>query len=100
MHVLLLAIVLMGMTSQARSAELASDRVDLARQYFRAVYTGDPEMLDERAAPELIVRDPLFAEVLGTSVLRGRKAAKAFAERFSQRWVDPQLEVRELGHRL
>jgi hypothetical protein len=69
--------------------------VTLAQQYFRAVYGGDAGMLDELAAPGLIISYPLFAEVLGSPAIQGREAAKAFVTRFSQRWTNPEFEFHD-----
>ncbi|MBZ0267521.1 nuclear transport factor 2 family protein [bacterium] len=72
-----------------------SERVLLAQQYLRAVYGGAPAVLDELAAPEIVISYPLFADILGTPALRGREAAKGFATRFATRWTDSELDFHD-----
>ena len=67
----------------------------LAMRYFRAVYGGEPLALDELAGDEIIVSYPIFEQLFGTPILRGRAAVAAFAKRFGAKWLEPQITIHE-----
>ena len=57
-----------------------------AQNYFRGVYSGQPEVVDNLAAPEIYATYPVFEQLFNTPALRGRKALREFAIGFGQRW--------------
>jgi len=67
----------------------------LAEQFFRGVYGGNPEVIDELAAEDVVLSYPVFEKVLGKPTIEGRDAAKAFATRFGKKWADPRITVDE-----
>lgn len=71
-------------------------RSDAAEQFFRGVYGGNPSAVAEFAAEDIRVSYPIFQEVLGRPVIRGRAAVQAFAKRFAQRWSEPQIQIHEV----
>ncbi len=95
MRASLVLLTALTVASQAWGAGLASERVQLAQRYFRGVYGGDPSVVDELAAEDIVVSYPIFVDVLGTSAIRGREPLKGFITSFSQRWADPEVEFHE-----
>lgn len=95
MRALVLLLMLLTTASQAWGGGLESERALLAQRYFRGVYGGDPSVVDELAAEDILVSYPIFIDVLGTPAIRGREPLKAFVIRFAQRWSEPEFEFHE-----
>jgi hypothetical protein len=68
---------------------------NLAERYIRAVYGGELLVVNELAGDEIIVSYPIFEQLFGTPVLRGRAAVAAFAKRFGAKWLEPQITIHE-----
>lgn len=91
----LLGGALLFLLCSCRSPDLATERIRLAEQFFRGVYSGDPTVVDDLASAEVVVSYPIFEKLFGTSAIKGRKAVKDFAVRFGKKWADPRLRVHE-----
>jgi predicted ester cyclase len=72
---------------------MGSDRKDKAERFMRAVYGGDAGVVDELAADDIALSYPVFESVFNTPTLRGKKAVRAFAERFVTKWADGKLTI-------
>jgi hypothetical protein len=75
--------------------DVISERKAVAERFLRGVYGGDPSVVDELAAEEIVVTYPIFAKLFDTPAIRGRAAVKKFATGFSSRWVDAQITIHE-----
>jgi hypothetical protein len=94
-RIFILVAALLASSVQARSGDLVLERVTVAQEYFRAVYSGDTAALDPLASPDIVVSYPLFVEVLGTPAIQGLADVKGFSTRFSQRWTSPDFEFHD-----
>lgn len=72
-----------------------SERKAVAERFFRGVYGGDVSVVDELAAPDIVVSYPIFQELFNTPVIKGREATKEFARGFAQRWADASVTIHE-----
>ncbi len=86
------AVVVMGLSC----AEPASNPEETVQRFFRAVYGCTGESLDSLAHADVRMSYPIFAERLGTPVLRGRTAVHEFSAGFCQRWSDPEVTIHEV----
>lgn len=91
-------IALLGLTGCQASSDLrvesvAANRLEVAERYFRAVYTGRGDGLDDLVAPDIVVSYPIFQDRFGTPALRGREAVKNFARGFGSRWSDAEVII-------
>ncbi len=68
----------------------------VAEQYFRGVYCGNPAVVAELAAEDIVISYPIFAKLFNKPTLRGKEAAWKFAEDFSNNWLDAELTVHEV----
>lgn len=66
-----------------------------AERYIRAVYEGQPAVLDELVDDEIVSSYPIFQQLFQTSALRGLEAVKDFSRGFSRRWSAPAFTVHE-----
>ena len=78
------------------SGDVTAKRKDLAVDFLRGIYTGDPSVVDQIAAPDIVVSYPIFNEVFKTPVVRGRDAVRDFAIGFGKRWIDASVTVRQV----
>jgi len=95
LHLWLIAIALL---LAACSSDIDSETPDnraLAEQFLRGVYGGNPAVVDELAAEDIVISYPVFQEIFGAPGIRGRDAVKKFVIGFSQRWADPQVTIHE-----
>ena len=74
---------------------MAEQLRNLAEQYFRAVYGGDPSVVNELAGEDIVSSYPIFEQLFGTPVIRGRAAVAAFAKRFGTKWSDAHITIHE-----
>lgn len=72
-----------------------SERKALAETFFRGVFGGDPSVVDELSAEDVVVTYPVFADLFDTAVIRGRREVREFAKGFAQRWVDAEITIHE-----
>lgn len=70
-------------------------RKTLAVDFLRGIYTGDPSVVDQIAAPDIVVSYPIFDEIFKTPAIRGRDAVRDFAIGFGKRWIDANVTVRQ-----
>ena len=68
-------------------------RKKLAVEFLRGVYTGDSSVVDQIAAPDIVVSYPIFGEIFSSPAIRGREAVRNFSIGFSKRWVEPIITV-------
>jgi predicted ester cyclase len=71
-------------------------RKKLAVDFLRGIYTGDPSVVDQIGAPDIVVSYPIFDEIFKTPAIRGRDAVRDFAIGFSKRWIDARVTVRQV----
>ncbi|MGB0714903.1 MAG: nuclear transport factor 2 family protein [Phycisphaerae bacterium] len=67
----------------------------IAEQYFRAVYSGDVELVEELTADDVVVSYPVFQRVFNKPALEGRQDVAAFSRRFSSRWADREITIHD-----
>jgi steroid delta-isomerase-like uncharacterized protein len=67
-----------------------------AERFFRGVYGGDPSVVDDLAADDIVISYPIFQSIFGKPTLRGRQAVKEFVGGFGKRWADPQISVEDV----
>lgn len=84
----------LGFSSAFLSEDSDVRRKKLAVEFLRGIYTGNPTVVDQIAAPDIVVSYPIFAEIFKTPAIRGTDAVRDFAIGFSKRWVDPSVTVR------
>ena len=68
---------------------------DIAQRWLRGVYGTDPTVVNELAAEDVVISYPIFQELFGKSALRGKEAARDFANGFRQRWKETELTFHE-----
>jgi len=66
-----------------------------AERFFRGIYGGDPSVVDDLAADDIVITYPIFKSMFGKPSIRGRQAVKEFASGFAQRWANPQIAIDE-----
>jgi hypothetical protein len=74
---------------------MEEERKALAERFLRGVYGGDPTVVDDLAAEDVVSSYPVFERLFGTPCIRGRAALKEFATGFGQRWADGQITIHE-----
>jgi len=74
---------------------MEQDHKAVAEQFFRGVYGGDPSVVDELAAEEIVTTYPIFERLFGRPLIRGREAVKDFATGFGSRWSDAHITIHE-----
>jgi len=67
-----------------------------AEQFLRGVYGGDPSVVDNLAAEEMVISYPVFKKIYGTYSICGREAVKKFAIQFAKRFTEGQVTLHEL----
>ncbi|TFG51016.1 MAG: DUF4440 domain-containing protein [Gemmatimonadales bacterium] len=67
-----------------------------AERFFRGMYGGDPSVVDDLAADDIVISYPIFQSIFGKPTLRGRQAVKEFAGGFGKRWADPQISIEDV----
>lgn len=97
MKKLLLCIVALTGVSACASVEPVRDieRGQRASDFLRGVYGGDTAVVDNYAAPDIVLSYPVFEKIFGAPQLQGRDAVKKFIKGFSKRWVDATVTVRK-----
>ena len=74
---------------------MAEQLKNLAERYFRGVYGGDPSVVNELAGEDIVSSYPIFEQLFGSPVVRGRAAMAAFAQRFGAKWIEPRITIHE-----
>jgi ketosteroid isomerase-like protein len=90
----LVALLLLATWAGAH-ADPGADRVARAEQFVRGVYGCDPGVVEDLAAEDVAITYPMFQEVFGKPVLRGRDAVRDFAAGFCERWADARVTFHE-----
>jgi len=67
----------------------------VAERFFRGVYEGDGRVVDELAAEEIVASYPIFSEIFGDPVVRGKAAYRAHAENFAKTWTGGSVTIHE-----
>lgn len=86
----------LGFPPPTPSEDTVTERKQLAVDFLRGIYTGDSSVVDQIAAPDIVVSYPIFGEVFQTPAIRGRDAVRAFAIGFGKRWIDASVKVRQV----
>jgi steroid delta-isomerase-like uncharacterized protein len=86
----------LGLSAPTLPEDNEAKRKKLAIEFLRGVYTGDPSVVDQIAAPDIVISYPIFAEIFKTPAIRGREAVREFVTGFSKRWVDANVTVRHV----
>lgn len=96
MRKLLLVLVLLSLLSgcDADCVDADANRKQLAAEFLEGIYTGDTSVVNEIAAPDVVISYPIFGEVFDAPAIQGRGAVTKFVTGFSQRWVDGEVRVR------
>jgi len=74
---------------------MASERKRLAERLFRGVYGGDPAVVDELAASDIVASYPVFARLFGVAAIRGVDAYRDHASNFKSNWAEAEIWVHE-----
>lgn len=69
---------------------------NIAEAFFRGLYGGDPSVIAEFAAEDIVVSYPIFQTLFNSPVVVGKEAVQNFAERFSTKWKEPEITVEEV----
>lgn len=96
MRNLLLVLVLLSFSSGCGvdRVDVNANKEQLAAEFLEGIYTGDTSVVDEIAAPDIVISYPIFSEVFDAPTIRGREAVTQFVTGFSGRWVDADVTVR------
>ena len=86
----------LGLPPPMASEDADAKRKRLAVEFLRGIYTGNPSVVDEIAAPDIVVSYPIFGEIFKKPTIRGREAVRDFAIGFGERWVDAIVTVRHV----
>jgi ketosteroid isomerase-like protein len=86
----------LGLSPPIPSEDADAKRKKLAVEFLRGIYTGDPAVVDQIAAPDIVVSYPIFGEIFKTPVIRGREAVRDFAIGFGKRWVDADVTMQHV----
>lgn len=86
----------LGLSPTIPSEDAGAKRKRLAVEFLRGIYTGDPSVVDDIAAPDIVVSYPIFGEIFKKPAIRGREAVRDFAIGFGERWVDALVTVRHV----
>jgi len=79
----------------ASDGTVEGERKAIAERFFRGVYGGDPALVDELAAEDIVVSYPIFRELFDRPAIRGREATRQFARGFAERWVDARITIHD-----
>ena len=90
---LILALCFFSACETVKNAD--TERKTIAEQYFRSVYGGDTSKIDSLVSDDVVSSYPVYEQLLGTKVIRGREALKEFALGFGERWKDPKIRIDE-----
>jgi ketosteroid isomerase-like protein len=85
----------LGLSPPMLPEDADAKRKKLAVDFLRGIYTGDPSVVDQIAAPDIVVSYPIFDEIFKTPAIRGRDAVRDFAIGFGKRWIDANVTVRQ-----
>lgn len=86
----------LGLSPPILPEDADAKRKKLAVDFLRGIYTGDPSVVDQIAAPDIVVSYPVFNEIFKTPTIRGRDAVRDFAIGFGKRWIDANVTVRQV----
>jgi len=96
---------LLEVVRQLRAQERSEEKIDgahmkyelkeLARQFFTGVYEGNPSIVEELAAEDIVATYPIFMRLFNTPTLRGRKAYMDHAINFSRTWKNGKVTIHE-----
>jgi ketosteroid isomerase-like protein len=86
----------LGLSQPKPSEETDAKRKKLAAEFLRGIYTGDSSVVDQIAAPDIVVSYPIFGEIFKTPVIRGREAVRDFSIGFGKRWVDADVKMQHV----
>jgi hypothetical protein len=78
------------------AARSRKDSVARAERFFRGVYGGKPEVIDELASDKIVISYPAFEKIYGKVALRGKDDVKVLCANFVRKWVDRKLTVRDV----
>ena len=86
----------LGLPPTMAAEDADAKRKRLAVDFLRGIYAGDPSVVDNIAAPDIVVSYPIFGEIFKKPAIRGREAVRDFAIGFGERWVDANVTVRRV----
>jgi len=86
----------LGLPPPMLSEDAAAKRKSLAVSFLRGIYTGDPSVVDQIAAPDIVVSYPIFGDIFETPAIRGRDAVRDFAIGFGKRWSNAVVTVHQV----
>jgi len=90
---LICALCIISACEKSKNAD--QENKAIAEQLFQSVYSGDPSRIDSLVSIDMISSYPVFEELFGTSVIRGREAYKNLAIRFGEQWTDAHVAFDE-----
>lgn len=73
--------------------EILSNRKAMAERFLRGVYGGNPSVVDELAADEIVASYPIFQRIFGVAAIRGIDAYRKHAANFYNNWTDAEITI-------
>ena len=83
------------LSSCETNKETNQEHKRIAEQLFRNVYGSNYTKIDSLISDDMEASYPVFEQIFGSKVIRGREAYKNFAIGFNRRWTDAQVTIRE-----
>jgi len=74
---------------------MSSERKVIAERFMRGVYGGDPSVVDELAAADIVISYPIFQKIYDAPSIRGHEAVRNFVAHFASQWADCRLTIDE-----
>lgn len=91
----LLSALLLQEAEHPVDVNSTAQKAAAAERFFRGVYGGDPSVVDQLAADDIVVSYPIFKELFGSFKIEGRDNVRDFAVGFNKRWADTEILVHE-----
>lgn len=81
-----------GRTENGNPEDL-SGRKAAAERFFRGVYGGKPDVVNELADDNIVASYPIFQRIFGVSTIRGIEAYRKHAANFDNNWTDAEITI-------
>jgi len=87
---------MVGLMMACQSGRQSNEKhKEIAELYFRSLYSGNTDELDDIVARDVVSTYPIFEEILGKAAIRGGDSLKAFSKGFAQSWTEPEFTFNE-----
>jgi len=82
-----------GVPSRGGAHEDLSIRKAAAERFFRGVYGGNPDVVNELADINIVASYPIFETIFGLATIRGIEAYRKHAANFNNNWTDAEITI-------